>query len=191
MIIICEKCGKERKLPPSKIKNGRKYCSKKCYFESKIGRVSPMKGRKIGKHKSHILSEKGRETLIASNKRRVWTDEMREKLSKCIKPAWIFLRGENNPNWKKDKSKSERLVMLRKTVAYEEWRNSVFERDKYTCQECGDKRGGNLEADHIKPFAYFPELRFELSNGKTLCKECHKKTPTWGHKVHKYAINNK
>lgn len=55
------------------------------------------------------------------------------------------------------------------------WRKSVFERDGYTCQMCGVK-GGYLEADHIKPFAYFPELRTELTNGRTLCRPCHDTT---------------
>ena len=40
--------------------------------------------------------------------------------------------------------------------------------------------GGVLHADHIKPFAFFPSLRFDLENGRTLCVECHKKTPTFG-----------
>ena len=57
----------------------------------------------------------------------------------------------------------------------EMWRKAVFDRDDYTCQTCGI-RGTYLEADHIKPFAYFPELRFELSNGRTLCRSCHDKT---------------
>lgn len=56
-----------------------------------------------------------------------------------------------------------------------EWRKAVFERDDYTCQDCG-VRGTYLEADHIKPWAFFPELRFELSNGRTLCRPCHNKT---------------
>lgn len=57
----------------------------------------------------------------------------------------------------------------------ETWRKSVFERDNYTCQMCNTK-GGYLEADHIKPWAYFEELRFELSNGRTLCRPCHDTT---------------
>lgn len=57
----------------------------------------------------------------------------------------------------------------------ENWRKAVFERDNYTCQVCG-VRGTYLEADHIKPWAFFPELRFELSNGRTLCRSCHDKT---------------
>lgn len=59
---------------------------------------------------------------------------------------------------------------------YKRWRFDVFARDKFACQECGDKRGGNLVAHHIKPFAEYPELRFEVSNGVTLCRKCHKAT---------------
>lgn len=68
---------------------------------------------------------------------------------------------------------------IRRSLRYIEWRKSILERDDYTCQFC-DKRGGNLNADHIKPFAYFPELRFAMDNGRTLCKPCHLKTDTWG-----------
>lgn len=60
-----------------------------------------------------------------------------------------------------------------------EWRLAVFERDNYTCVFCG-KRGGKLQADHIKPFKEFPELRYELSNGRTLCVKCHRKTESYG-----------
>lgn len=52
------------------------------------------------------------------------------------------------------------------------WRRKVFERDNYTCQKCFIK-GGILQAHHIKPWAKYPELRHELSNGITVCKKCH------------------
>lgn len=55
---------------------------------------------------------------------------------------------------------------------YNEWRRSVFERDDYTCQVCGE-RGRTLNAHHIQGFAKFPELRTVLSNGITLCNDCH------------------
>ncbi len=64
---------------------------------------------------------------------------------------------------------------LRYSTDAENWRKAVFERDNFICQMCF-KRGGYLEADHIKPWAYFPELRFELNNGRTLCRKCHDTT---------------
>lgn len=82
-------------------------------------------------------------------------------------------KGSNNPNWRGGISKPRKSEMA--TTAYKQWRLAVFTRDNYTCQGCG-RRGGNLEADHIKPWAYFLELRYELDNGRTLCVSCHRQT---------------
>ena len=62
---------------------------------------------------------------------------------------------------------------------YRRWRSFVFRRDDYTCQTC-NKKGGEIQADHIKPWAFYPDLRFSVDNGRTLCKDCHRKTDTWG-----------
>ena len=56
---------------------------------------------------------------------------------------------------------------------YNEWRKAVFKRDDYTCQRCG-KRGGRLQAHHIKAWAKYPDLRYDVANGITYCVECHK-----------------
>lgn len=81
------------------------------------------------------------------------------------------IAGENNPAWKGGITPINKA--LRQSFEYEEWRKSVFERDLYTCQDCG-QIGGYLHADHIKRFAEYPDLRFEVSNGQTLCINCHK-----------------
>jgi len=65
--------------------------------------------------------------------------------------------------------------------AYLHWRESVLLRDDYRCVVCGATN--QLEADHIKPWSIYPELRFDISNGQTLCKSCHKKTATYGTRV--------
>jgi hypothetical protein len=72
---------------------------------------------------------------------------------------------------------------IRKSNEYKEWRMAVYKRDNYTCQVCG-KVGVELVADHIKPFSVFPELRFDVNNGRTLCVNCHKKTLTYGRPKH-------
>lgn len=67
----------------------------------------------------------------------------------------------------------ENVREIRNSEEYRQWRAAVFERDHYTCQNCG-KTGGGLNAHHIKPFSKHPELRFDVDNGITLCTECHK-----------------
>jgi hypothetical protein len=67
-------------------------------------------------------------------------------------------------------------------LEYRLWRTSVFERDNYTCQLCGEV-GGQLHADHIKPYCISPELVFDINNGRTLCVKCHKSTDTYAWKM--------
>ena len=68
--------------------------------------------------------------------------------------------------------KNPELDKLRKTEEYRVWRIAVVERDEYTCQHC-EKTGGRLHAHHIKTFKMHEELRYEVSNGVTLCGKCH------------------
>jgi len=88
--------------------------------------------------------------------------------------------GEKNPGYIDGRHPANKKD--RHGMKYNKWRRDVFQRDNYTCQFCG-VRGGILHADHIKPFATFPTMRFDLDNGRTLCKSCHLKTPTWGRKA--------
>lgn len=62
---------------------------------------------------------------------------------------------------------------VRRSSAYRRWHDTILKRDEYTCQICGQV-GGRLNVHHIKPFAKYPKLRLELSNGVTLCERCHR-----------------
>ena len=65
---------------------------------------------------------------------------------------------------------------------YRMWRECVFKRDDYRCKKCC-QRGGQLNADHILPFAHYPLFRYDVTNGRTLCVPCHKLTDTFGSKA--------
>jgi hypothetical protein len=95
------------------------------------------------------------------------------------------LTGPNNHKWKG--GVTELNNRIRTCTKYGEWRAKIFDRDSYTCQRCGDDKGGNLIAHHIKPYreimddnciTSFEEAMkchelWELDNGITLCEKCH------------------
>ncbi len=114
-----------------------------------------------GRH--HTLETK--EKLRLKNIGRTFSEESIQKIKNAKD-------GNKNPNWKG--GIYPKHMLIRQSIENRNWIKQIFERDKYTCQECG-KVGGFLNAHHIKQFAYYPTLRFDLSNGITLCRECHNK----------------
>lgn len=82
---------------------------------------------------------------------------------------------------KRDRGRTKESFRIRTSNVYKQWRESVFKRDSYTCQICG-QTGGKLNADHILRFSEYPELRLSIDNGRTLCVSCHLKTETFGNR---------
>lgn len=145
-------------------------------FSFKKGQIGVRKGVKVGEETR--LKQSMAKLGKLGHKH---SEESKLKLSLAHrgKPKYS-IRGEKSPFWKGGITPFN--LKLRKSIEYREWRRSVFQRDNYSCVHCGDSRGGNLEADHIKPFAQFPDLRFDVDNGRTLCNPCHRKTDTYGYK---------
>lgn len=122
-----------------------------------------------------------------------WPTRIRTGVRACSRKCGYKIRkerfGVNNPAWKGGVTPLN--AAIRSSGRMDRWRKAVFERDNYTCQHCGVRSGNGkrvtLHADHIKQFAYFPELRFELTNGRTLCFDCHKKTDTYQNNKLTYA----
>ena len=111
-------------------------------------------------------------------KARVPSLKTRKKLSERFK-------GEKGNGWKGGVTPINSAI--RHSLEYRLWREAVFKRDDWTCVWCGarSKKGKRVEihADHIKPFAFYPELRFAIDNGRTLCIPCHETTETYKRKV--------
>jgi hypothetical protein len=84
-------------------------------------------------------------------------------------------KGDKSWNWKGGITPENRRI--RHSIDFDLWRVSVFARDNWTCQKCRGRNGNGkeiyLHPHHIKNFSQYPELRFAIDNGITLCKPCH------------------
>lgn len=124
------------------------------------------KGNKWNKGKEMLPQTK--EALRKARLGKPLSNEHRKKISESQK-------GEKSCHWKGGATNKNKTI--RCSVEWKIWRESVFKRDNYICQQCKIKSSkGNrilLHPHHIKSFARYPELRFEIDNGITLCKKCH------------------
>lgn len=82
-------------------------------------------------------------------------------------------RGENSRFWCGGINGENDAIRHR--FEYKNWRTNVYERDKYTCQCCGNF-AGRLNAHHIYQFSDYENLRYNEDNGITLCTKCHDST---------------
>ena len=173
--VICDFCGKTIRKKKSHIMP-HNFCSLNCMYKHKtLKNTKTVKCAYCGNEfrKRNSQNKKTKKAFCSRKCMGEWQAK--------------FLIGENSYNWKDGIcSISHRIRSL---VRYSKWVQNVFKRDKYTCQKCGDNRGGNLEAHHINKLNNIirdnnlkeiidvikcKEL-WDLNNGITLCKNCHKK----------------
>lgn len=202
---ICPTCGVEYKKPSncSQISWDERYrvCSRKCKRPSqesiekmrlkRVGQFSGNKhprwkedsnrrsaetklcdcgcGTEIKKYDNRGRVKKYYNGHALKGKKREFTQEWISNLSISRKGQGA---GKNHWNWKGGITEPNHAI--RTSAEYKEWRQKVFQRDYFTCVCCGEKPR-KIIADHIKPFYFFPELRLDVDNGRTLCKDCDKK----------------
>lgn len=163
----CETCKTAffRQTPSLKTWAAQRFCSRSCNLKKNGYKFS--KGlTPWNKGKSDYAKELGFGKWMSGKKQSVET-----RLKKSQSAKKIVAEGKHN--FYIDGRTPIRKSM-RRSVDYKLWREAVFARDNWTCQEC-KMRGNRLEAHHIKSFALFPELRFAIDNGVTVCTPCHAK----------------
>ena len=149
----CPVCGEPFFGFKAKKLNQPQVCSHKCM----TGQYAVNTGKK--------LDAEWRSKIRDASRGHKLSDEAKQKIS-------ASRRGAKHPMWRGGITPESKSV--RTSVPLKNWRQRVFERDNFTCQECGE-RGGILNAHHILPFAEYPSLRLDVDNGITLCVKCHRK----------------
>ena len=147
--IICNQCKKEFKTYPSKIKT-HNFCSRQCY------------------NQYHSIKNKQR---ICPTCKKIFiakTSEDKYCCFECYNKNRHMPKGEDHWNWQGGKSITNDR---RDSNKYKQWRNAVYKKDNYRCALCGSKE--KLNAHHIKSWKDYPELRYNIDNGTTLCEKCH------------------
>ena len=187
---LCENCGKviERGRDHKAFERAR-FCCPECYWASLKGKK--LRYKKELHKKEYIFCACGCGQLIpkfdkrhrkrkyvightAIGRKIKFSKEWLEKVTKANIIKGKLHKGKNHWNWKGGKtSKNHRI---RRSKEYKEWRLAVYARDHYTCQDCGTHcTSKTIVAHHLKSFNDYPELRFKVDNGITLCRSCHKK----------------
>lgn len=162
--ILCDGCGKSIKRKAGQMNDTQNFCSHVCYLNN----FNSMKVKNLEKR---VCSECDEDIWNFPSQYEGKKKVFCSKHCKNIHYGRIY-KGENHPSYNHLLTPEER-EQARKYEDYYVWRKLTFDRDKFSCQKCGDNRGGNLVAHHILNYSEYPELRTELNNSITFCKECH------------------
>jgi hypothetical protein len=147
----CEICGDtfERKDSEAE-RRDEAFCSRECYNNRETTAVTfecPVCGETGERKRSEY--ERWDVSVCSNECRAEWLSESQ--------------RGDENPNYVHGGDR-ERFTEYERT--------QIFERDDYTCQDCGE-RGGTLAAHHVEYVSENPDRAHDIDNGVTLCDDCH------------------
>jgi len=162
--LVCVICGKKFYRSLRQLKSNPKYCSRDCQGAAKrAGRIN-------------ICYVCGKKYFVKLSRIKIGNGKYCSR--KCYDVAHS---GANSRLWHGGMARKNRII--RNSKELRKWRERVLGRDNYICQKCGIKaeigNGVYLHAHHIKSFAKYPKLRFDINNGITFCGNCHQKLHGW------------
>lgn len=181
---ICLQCGQ----PYSG--RGLMFCSNSCRMTWRNLRDNPAKRPEVrakiaqqakdSGRQSQLMTPEARQKAIvgisAASAGRTLSEAHKRAIGAGVKragnipPRNPHLTGPRHPNWIAGQSTIRSKDLH--SPEYVTFRDTVLQRDNWTCQRCG-KRGGRLEVHHIESWNSHPELRHSPENGVTLCRPCH------------------
>ncbi len=194
---VCNKYNIELYVWLKHIENGLKWCFK-CKSWQEIGLFNIDNSRYDRRAASCQKCTRVKIKTITKGRISVFKGKTHTEASKAI--MRVKNAGVNNPNWKG--GITILLTQIRNTARYKTWRQAVYLKDNFTCQKCFTKKMGKniiLDADHIIPLAKMVfesniktvaealniDSIFDITNGRCLCRKCHKETDTWGVNINK------
>jgi 5-methylcytosine-specific restriction endonuclease McrA len=150
---------------------GKHFCECGCGQEIEIKPIHKRHSRipryiKGHESRGRRLSDETKRKISEAGKGKRHSEESKIKMSKTRTGKY---RGVNSPNWQGGVTSDVHLI--RASLECRRWQKLIKKRDRYHCQYCGTLK--DLQIHHIKGFTAFPELRFDVNNGITLCKKCH------------------
>ena len=134
---------------------------KKCSYVTKLKKGVPLT------EETKLKLSKTMKGRISSRKGVKLSLELRKKFSLAQTKETIFTGFKKPINGR-----------LRRNKRWSNWRQKVYERDNYTCQECGTK-GCELHPHHIESVKRLIKIKdlekvYDINNGRTMCVPCHK-----------------
>ena len=191
----CLNCNKNFLARRSLVKRtGAKFCSRKCFHDYNKGETSFNYGKRHTKEAIEKM-KKNRKGWKMSQQQKDFLSKIKsgKKQQPCSeekkKKIGIANKGENNGQWKGGITPLR--VQIYKSKEEANWRNSIYQRDQYSCQmpDC-EHNNKRLNVHHIIKFSKILKIHniktlndaigckelWDIDNGITLCYDCHLKT---------------
>ncbi len=188
---ICKKGHRWKASSPERVRgNGCPYCAgQKTCIDNCLATVNPELASEWNIIKNYPLTPY--DVTSGSDKKVYWTCEKGHEFKSfiycrnnlynksisrgCLICSQKNMTGKNNHNYNPNLTDKEREAnrSRQSDPKYKKWVRDVYKKDNYTCQICFKPSSGHLNAHHLMGFDNYPKLRYNKTNGTTLCKYHH------------------